>query len=46
LNLLKTVLISLEFPTFEKLKWNFFYTTLSLRLKLFGIKKTIKSRFN
>lgn len=45
-NLFKTILISLELPTFEKLKWIFFYTTLSLRLKLFGIKKTIKSRFN
>ncbi|WP_310378300.1 glycosyltransferase family 2 protein [Flavobacterium sp.] len=45
-NLFKAILIILELPTFEKLKWCFFYTTLPIRFRFYRIKKTIKSRYN
>lgn len=44
-NLFKAILISLELPTFEKLKWKIFYTTLPVRLKIYGVKKAIWSKF-
>lgn len=45
-NLFKAILIRLELSTFEKLKWKIFYTTLPVRLMLYGAKKTIKGKFN
>lgn len=45
-NLFESVLNVMELPTFEKLKWRFFYTLLPLRLELYKMKKIIKRRLN
>jgi glycosyltransferase involved in cell wall biosynthesis len=45
-NLFKAILVVLELSIFEKLKWQFFYSTLPLRLKLYRIKKVLKRKFN
>jgi glycosyltransferase involved in cell wall biosynthesis len=45
-NLFKAILDILELPIFEKLKWQLFYYTLPLRLKLYRIKKVIKRKIN
>jgi glycosyltransferase involved in cell wall biosynthesis len=45
-NLFKNILYILDLPTFEKLKWQFFYTVLPLRLIIHRNKKAVKSRFN
>lgn len=44
-NLFKNVLISLELPTFEKIKWQIFYATFPVRLKLYGAKKSVNNKF-
>jgi GalNAc5-diNAcBac-PP-undecaprenol beta-1,3-glucosyltransferase len=44
--LFESLLNTLELSTFEKLKWQFFYALLPLRLELYKIKKVIKRRFN
>lgn len=41
-NLFKDILNILELPTFEKLKWEFFYHTLPLRLSVYKLKKVIQ----
>jgi glycosyltransferase involved in cell wall biosynthesis len=38
-NLFKSILNTIEFGTFEKIKWQLFYLILPLRLKLLRIKK-------
>jgi GalNAc5-diNAcBac-PP-undecaprenol beta-1,3-glucosyltransferase len=45
-NLFEGILDILELPIVEKLKWQFFYSTLPLRLKLYRIKKVIKRKIN
>ncbi len=45
-NLYKKILNILELSKFEKLKWQFFYTVLPLRLEVYKIKKAITKRFN
>jgi glycosyltransferase involved in cell wall biosynthesis len=45
-NLFGNILNNLELSTFEKLNWKIFFTTLPLRLKLYKLKKAIKSKFN
>ncbi|MFV8325994.1 glycosyltransferase family 2 protein [Flavobacterium sp. ZS1P14] len=44
-HLFKSILDILELSKFEKLKWQFFYGTLPLRLPLYKMKKQLK-RFN
>jgi glycosyltransferase involved in cell wall biosynthesis len=41
-NLFKRILSILELPTFEKIKWQIFYTILPLRLTLYRMNKSIK----
>ncbi|MFV5688941.1 glycosyltransferase family 2 protein [Flavobacterium sp. ZT3R25] len=43
-HLFKNILNLLELTTFEKLKWQIFYTVLPLRLKLYRMKKAIKKK--
>lgn len=45
-NLFETLLNVLDLPTFEKLKWQFFYAVLPLRLVIHRKKKAIKGKFN
>lgn len=45
-NLFENILDVLDLPTFEKVKWQFFYTVLPLRLIIHRNKKAVKSRFN
>lgn len=42
-NLFENILNVLDLPTFEKLKWQIFYTILPLRLKLYRVRKAMKS---
>ena len=44
--LFKNILYTLDLPTFEKLKWQIFYTVLPLRLKLRRMKKALKRKGN
>ncbi|MFT5251345.1 MAG: glycosyltransferase involved in cell wall biosynthesis [Flavobacteriales bacterium] len=41
-HLFKRILAIMELPTFEKVKWHFFYTVLPLRLIIYKKKKAIK----
>jgi glycosyltransferase involved in cell wall biosynthesis len=43
-NLFKNILNTLDLPTFEKLKWQIFYSILPVRLRLYRIKKIIKKK--
>lgn len=45
-NLFKNILNLLELSTFEKLKWQFFYAFLPLRLMLYRMRKSMKRRFD
>jgi glycosyltransferase involved in cell wall biosynthesis len=45
-NLFEKILNILELPTFEKMKWQIFYTILPLRLILYRMKKAIKKKIN
>lgn len=45
-NLFESILNILELPTFEKLKWQFFYRVLPLRLELYKIKKRFNLKFS
>ncbi|MFV8271459.1 glycosyltransferase family 2 protein [Flavobacterium sp. GT2N3] len=45
-NLFKKILYILNLPTFEKLRWQLFYTILPSRLVFHRIKKAIKKRVN
>lgn len=45
-NLNKKILNILELPIFEKLKWQFFYTVLPMRLAIHKRKKSLKKIFN
>lgn len=41
-NVFENLLNTMKLPTFEKLKWQIFYTLLPLRLKLYKIRKELK----
>lgn len=43
-NLYENIINTLELPTFEKLKWKVFYTMLPLRLMLYRLRKSIKTK--
>jgi glycosyltransferase involved in cell wall biosynthesis len=45
-DLFKKIMDVLEMPTFEKLKWQFFYNVLPLRMVIHRKKKAIKRSFN
>jgi len=45
-NLFEKILNTLKLTTFEKMKWQFFYAVLPLRLVIYRKKKSIKKRFN
>jgi glycosyltransferase involved in cell wall biosynthesis len=45
-DLFKNILNVLDLNVFEKLKWQFFYAILPLRLIIYRKKKTIKRKFN
>lgn len=45
-NLFKNILNILELSTFEKMKWQLFYSVLPLRLVIHRKKKDLKRRFN
>jgi len=45
-NLFKNIVNVLELPTFEKIQWQIFYRVLPLRLKLYRMKKRLKSKNN
>ncbi|MFV5692441.1 glycosyltransferase family 2 protein [Flavobacterium sp. LT1R49] len=45
-NLFESILNAMELPTFEKLKWQFFYKVLPLRLELYKIRKVMNKRFS
>lgn len=45
-NLFESVLNVMELPTFEKLKWRFFYAVLPLRLELYKIRKVMNKSFD
>ncbi len=41
-NLYENIIIILDLPTFEKLKWQLFYFTLPLRISVYKLKKAFK----
>jgi glycosyltransferase involved in cell wall biosynthesis len=41
-NLFEAIINILELPTFEKLKWQFFYFSFSIRLPIYKIKKALQ----
>lgn len=44
-NLFENILNVLELSTFEKLKWQVFYTILPMRLRIHRMRKALKKRF-